>query len=106
MKNVPIPSEDEYKLELLHSIKTFSTRMQWRALHFLNPNLTKNSKETFGLNTSKAPPPVKELKSLQDGLCDIAKDLKFKKVNNTFQNKLLIRLETFIKSEKKHTVNI
>ena len=73
MKNVPIPSEEEFKLEFLHSIHTFSTRMQWRAFHFLNPDVIGNGKETYGLNTARAPPNVKELKAMQDGLCDIAK---------------------------------
>ena len=100
MKNVPIPSEKEFKLEFLHSVHTFSTRMQWRAFHFLNPNQTKNRKETFGLNTSKAPPPIKELKALQDGLCDIAKNIKFKKVNDQFQNKLKDDLNNIRREEK------
>ena len=59
-----------------------------RAAHFLDPNFSKNSKETFGLNTTKAPPVVKELKTFQDGLCELAKNLKFRKVRNNFQNKL------------------
>ena len=100
MKNVPIPSEEEYKLELLNSIHTFDTRMRWRAFHFLNPNLSKSSKKTFGLNTSKVPPTVKELKHLQDGLCEIAKNLEFRDVSNQFQNKLKDDLKD-IKNEKK-----
>ena len=88
MKCVPIPSEEEYKLQLLDSIHKLDTRMRWRALHFLNPNPTTNSKETYGFNTSTAPPGIKELKSFQEGLIDIAKNIKFQKVNNQFQNKL------------------
>ena len=88
MKCVPIPSEEEYKLELLDSIHKLDTRMRWRAFHFLNPSQTKNSKETFGFNTSTAPPFIKELKTFQDGMIGIAKNLKFKKVTNQFQNQL------------------
>ena len=88
MKCVPIPSEEEYKLQLLDSIHKLDTRMRWRALHFLNPNPTTNSKETYGFNTSTAPPGIKELKSFQEGLIDIAKNIKFQKVNNQFQNQL------------------
>ena len=100
MKNVPIPSEQEYKLEFLNSIHTFDTRMRWRAFHFLKPNLNKASKETFGLNTTKAPPSVIELKPLQDGLCEIARKLKFRDVKDHFQNKLKDDLKQ-IKDEKK-----
>ena len=88
MKNVPIPTEEEFKLELLNSIHTFDSRMKWRAFHFLNPQLTKTDKETFGLNTSTPPPPIKELKYLQDGLCEIARNLDFTDTKNSFQNKL------------------
>ena len=88
MKCVPIPSEEEYQLELLDSIHKLDNRMKWRAFHFLNPNQTENSKETYGFNTTTAPPPIKELKSFQDGLIDLAKNIKFEKVNNQFQNQL------------------
>ena len=63
MKCVPIPSEEEYKLEFLNSIHKLDNRMRWRALHFLNPNQTKNNKETFGFNTTEAPPNVELAKT-------------------------------------------
>ena len=88
MKNVPIPTDEQYQLELLHSIHSVSSRCQWRAAHYLDPNLSRNNKETYGLKTSKAPPLVKELKVFQDGLCDIAKNIKFKRVRNNFLNSL------------------
>ena len=58
-----------------------------------------NDKETFGLNTSNAPPIVKELKSLQDGLVDMAKNIKFKRKNNQFQNKLRADLNNIRKDK-------
>ena len=88
MKNVPLPSEKEFKIEFLNSIHTLDTRMKWRAFHFLNPQQIKTSKETFGLKTSKSPPPIQELKTFQDGLCDIARNLKFRNVKDNFQSKL------------------
>ena len=88
MKNVPLPSEKEYKLELLNSIHSFDNRMKWRAHHFLNPNVAKSTKETYGLNTSNSPPPIKELKALQDGLCEIARNIQFRDLKDPFQNKL------------------
>ena len=88
MKCVPIPSEEQYKLDFLDSIHKLDIRMRWRAFHFLNPNQTRNRKETYGLNTSTAPPVIKELKSFQEGMAEIAKNLKFRKVRSQFQNKL------------------
>ena len=55
MKNVPLPNEKEYKIELLNSIHSLDSRMRWRALHFLNLNITPTGKETFGLKTSNTP---------------------------------------------------
>ena len=103
MKNVTIPHENEYKTELLNSIHSLDTRMKWKAFHFLNPQLPKSSKETFGLKTSNSPPPIQELKAFQDGLCDIAKNIKFRNVNEQFQNKLKDDLKQ-IKSDKKIVV--
>ena len=100
MKNVPIPSEKQIRLEFLHSIHNFSKRMKWRAFFFLNPDITPNSKETFNLNTSSVPPYIKELKPFLDGLCDIAKNLKFRKVNNQFLDTLKDDLKN-INSEDK-----
>ena len=74
--------------------------MRWRAFHFLNPNQTKTNKETFGLNTSQAPPGIKELKSFQDGLVDISRNLKFRRSNNQFQSKLQADLKD-IRNDKK-----
>ena len=70
MKCVPIPSEEEYKLQFLHSIHKLDKNMRWRAFHFLNPDAKKNSKETYGLNSTSAPPPIKELRPFQEGLAD------------------------------------
>ena len=89
MKCVPIPSEEEYQLNFLDSIHKLDTRMRWRAHFFLNPNEKINSKKTYGFNTSNAPHVIEELKKFQDGMIEIAKNLKFRKVNNNqFQNKL------------------
>jgi hypothetical protein len=89
MKNVPIPSEKQFKIEFLNSIHNLDRRMKWRAFHYLNPQLNNNNKkETFGLNTSLPPQPIKELKEFQTGLCDLAKQLKFRKTTNNFQRKL------------------
>ena len=62
MKNIPVPLDEKY----------------------LHTNFRRSTKETYGLKTSKALPIVKELKAFQDGLYDIAKNIKFKRVRNNF----------------------
>ena len=84
-KNIPIPSVKQIQLEFLNSIHKLSSQMKWRAFFFLNPNVVSNSKETFNLNTSKAPPQVKEIKTFFDGLAELTTNLKFRRFNNPFQ---------------------
>ena len=74
--------------------------MKWRAFHFFNPTANKTTKRTFNFNTSKAPPVIKDLKTFLDGLCHIAKNLKFKKVRDNFQDTLKEDLKN-IKNEDK-----
>ena len=100
LKNIPIPSVKQIQLEFLNSIHNLSSRMKWRAFFYLNPNAVKNDKETFNLNTSKAPPQVKELKTFLDGLCELARNLKFRRFHNPFQKKLKEDLRK-IQSENK-----
>ena len=59
LKDIPIPSQQEYLMELIDSVGTFISNLRWRAYHFLNPS-NKNSKETFGFKTSKVAPVVEE----------------------------------------------
>ena len=43
---------------------------------------------TFGLNSAKCPPQVKELGSFEEDSLKLVKNLKFRKVDNKFQRKL------------------
>ena len=88
MKDISIPSKQEFQLEFINSVREFIFRMRWRAAHFLNPEMTSNDKETFGFKSSKVAPQVIELKALEDGLYDLTRDLEFRKHNNDFQHKL------------------
>ena len=88
MKNIPVPTKQEYLLELIHSVREFEKRMKWRSHFFLNPQPTGIKKETFGFNTSKAAPIIPKLKTLEDNLLKLVKDIEFREHNNSFQNKL------------------
>ena len=50
-KNISIPSEKDYHLELIRSVEVFDSNIWWRCFHFLNPVPSK-SKETFQSKTS------------------------------------------------------
>ena len=73
LKNIPVPSEPRYFKEIFHKTEGFLTRVRWSAFFYLKKNNSENnndddndddedsiSRETFGLNTAKSPPALKE----------------------------------------------
>ena len=88
MKNIPIPSEREFIIELISSVEKFINNLKWRVFHYLNPAQQSRNKKTFGFNSTSPPPKVAELDELQDMLYDLTVNIKFKNFSNQFQNKL------------------
>ena len=86
-KNIPIPSERAYLLQLMEKIEMFITRMRWKAIHF-NSKTNDNSSERYGLKTLKCPKQVKELVPFENDLIDMLKVINFRKVKNQFLTKL------------------
>ena len=67
MKNIPIPSRDEYLYQLIHSVEKFVRNLRWRAHFFLKPTQEQN-KETYGFPSLKHPTALPELKLLEQRL--------------------------------------
>ena len=65
-KNIPIPSQKEYLLQLIRSVEKFIHNLRWRAYFFLNPN-EKPQKETYGFKSIRTKH-VKELKDFETRL--------------------------------------
>ena len=90
-KNIPIPTERNYKLQLMDKIELVIKRMRWKA-HFYNErkdakeNETHTISETYGLKSLNCPPQVRELIQFESDLLDIIKSLKFRKTRSSFQN--------------------
>ena len=61
LKNIPIPTDKEYLIDLISSVNTFMSNIKWRSFHFLNRS-NKSQKETYGFKTTSAPPNTPELK--------------------------------------------
>ena len=73
--------------------------MSWRAWHALNPD--KNSGiETYGFNTTRAPPAVPELREFQQDVIGLLKKVKFRRVNSDFQRMMKKDLNDIIKGDK------
>ena len=86
-KNIPIPSENKYKLKLIMKTENFLKRMRWKALAFLG-KLKSSDKDNYGFKTVKCPSSVKELVPFENDMMDMIKNLEFKRVNNEFQSNL------------------
>ena len=82
LKDIPIPSNQEYLLELINSVGVFISNLRWRCHFFLNPS-NANPKETFGFKTSEPAPPVDELKVFEDEIHDLVKSVTFRPQANT-----------------------
>jgi hypothetical protein len=77
LRNIAIPSNQEYLLELVSSVGIFVSNLKWRYFHFLNPS-NKECKETFGFKTNTPAPSVAELKEFENDLHDLVKNVKFR----------------------------
>ena len=73
--------------------------MRWTAYFFLNPDVSTSSKDTYGLKSTKNPPPVDELKEFEDDMLKMVQSTKFTQVNNPF----LIKLKNDTDHIKKET---
>ena len=60
-KNIPIPSENDYKKTLIEKTEHLCKRMRWKAHFFLNPENKHDKKETYGFNSKKSPSHIPEL---------------------------------------------
>ena len=87
MKNVSLPSQKEYLLELIHSVEKFVRNLRWRAYFYLNPQ-QKPQKETYDFKSLRAAPKIKELQKLEDAMYDLVRNIVFRRYSNVFQRKL------------------
>ena len=59
-KNIPIPTEQNYKIQLISKTEKFTKRISWKALQFLG-KLESKDKLTHGFKTRYCPPVIDEL---------------------------------------------
>ncbi len=87
-KNIPIVQPKEYLKCLVEKTESFLRRVRWKAYHFLKPTQPEAAKETFGFNTTKSPPPIKELEAFESKMLSLVQRVQFKTHHNKFQNDL------------------
>ena len=98
-KNIPIPSRNECKIQLISKVENVLERMRWKALQFLG-KLEENNKETYGFKSRICPQSVDELSKFEDDLMLMIKNIDFRNVYSKFQEKLKYVI-TKIRSSKK-----
>ena len=95
-KNVPVPHDDEYKMQLMEKIELVIKRMRWKA-HFFEENDENEETaqpETYEIKSLNCPPPIKGLTNFENDLFNIVKSIKFRKSRNQFQTKLKNDIKT------------
>ena len=100
MKNIPIAGKKEYQIQLLHSVNVFIKNAKWRAHFALNPIENPHRKNTYGFNSIRAPPNIKELVELQKKLIKMVKNVKY---GDTIRNELQDKLSKEAKEIRKDT---
>ena len=92
-KNIPIPSERNYKLQLMEKIELVIKRMRWKT-HFYNEkkdvkeNKTHTIPEVYGLKSLICPPQVKELIQFESDLLDMIVFRNFPKNKKPFSKEI------------------
>ena len=117
-KNVPIPTERNYKLQLIEKTELFIKKIRWKAVFYdikpnsenknnssINNNMGDNSKNNddgtqkenssrHGIKSNKCLLQVKDLIAFEEDMIDLVHQIRFHKVNSNFQRKLSKELNT------------
>ena len=102
-KNIPIPPRNSYLKSLIEKVESAIKRMRWKAFFFDrndqdNKEATNNNNS--GFKSRKCPPQNSELDKFEADLLDMVHNIKFRNVNNKFQNKLNEDISKIKKSTK------
>ena len=89
LKDIPVPSRNNYLLKLLKSVEDLIGRMRWKAHFFLNgSNQQKTRKENYGFRTLKTPPKNKLLDNFEKDMINMVRNVEFSNRISNFQRKL------------------
>ena len=94
LKNIPIPPRNNYLKALISKTESFIKRLRWRVFWHENRgepeemhNVEKDT-QNFGLKSTNTPPQNPALSSFENDIYKLISSIKFKNVQNEFQNKL------------------
>ena len=85
MKNIPLPTKDNYRKNLIFKLDSFIKRIIWKAFFFdKNSESNEQLDINFGLKPIKTPPKNEQLNAFENDLYDI----EFKNAKSLFQQQL------------------
>ena len=98
-----IPPRNSYLKSLIEKVESVIKRMRWKAFFFDRNEQENNdaiNNDNFGFKSRECPPQNSELDKFEADLLDMVHNIKFRKVNNKFQNKLNEDISKIKKSTK------
>ena len=98
-KNIPVPSKQQYMIQLISELEKFMKRMRWKTLQFLG-KLNNSGKENYGFKTKKCSPCVDELVYFENNMIKMVKKIEFRKIKCTFQTKLMSHIKKINESNE------
>ena len=99
-KNIPIANEVEYMELFIQATEKFYKNFTWYICRKLYPENFQNNKETYGFNSCKAPPRLKELKDFEKDLALFVRKIKFRKRSNNFMSVLNMEKKKISRQDK------
>ena len=88
MKNIPIAPKQRYSKSMMEKVKSFITRLRWKAQFFDKKEHSVNN-TNFGFKSNFTPPQHELLSPFESDLYDMIRSINFKTVRNDFQKKLM-----------------
>ena len=86
-KHIPICSQKQYIKASINKTESFVKNLRWRTFFFLNPDLERPSKKSYGFNSTKPTLSIPELKDFEDGITLLIENIKFKSTKSNLQCK-------------------
>ena len=99
LKNIPLPDKRSYQLKLTEKIESVLKRMRWKAHFFFSKqNQQPETLKAYGFKSHNHPPQITLLEEFEKDLYGIVTAIKYRNVNNNFQEKLKSNKISKIKS--------
>ena len=88
LKDIPISSKQQYLKFLLEKTESFLRNVRWKVHWYENPDTSSKESRNFGFKSLTTPPYNEELNAFEQDMHDLISSIKFRDINDSFQNKL------------------